>query len=605
MKKSFAKIGFSAAVVVVAALFLLPVSPVRASAAAERDTALVTPYQAETALVAPPTVVYEPKTAADFETLPADGAGRSPANVILRLNGKGEVVAEDGSAVGELLDVYRKLDRKIIPVVSVSDDAGANAFINFMSDELEVLDIAVHSRRVSLVKKVREALPSVRGIVEYAELEDRYTAVKESTEAGAMVLVLPQAVADAETVAYFQARFKTVWVRAESASKGDLCDCVFGGAYGVVTEDYGKAYDLLKELPAGYSRNIFNVGHRALPNIYNENSLGGIRGAVEAGVTHLELDGHLTKDKRIVIIHDDTINGATNGTGTIENMTLDEIRQYDLDLKTPHEKVPTFEEVIDLIKELNKARETHVVLLFEIKDNQKDFVEYMKKILDEKDFYEDIVIITFQNTEKQLDALKEQVPMIPTANLDSMSLTAWNGAMAALNGYHAGVSLSNSLYSKNYDRLLADHGFIGWFWTYAAERDVLNAAKQGVAGVTTNSAECYGDGIRYVYGTDVGDAGEEDIPAVGAAIALTAVNYRGETREVQGKVTYVEETEEGWRCFATYEDTFKDGTGRLIFARGVNYLRPEQKKGCGGVIGIGGGAAVLLLAGAALLCKKK
>lgn len=588
-------------------LVCMPVTGASAAAAPETDSDLVSPYVADTKLIGAPTVVFDLQKSSDMTRFP-DDRGRSPSNIILRLNDRGEVVGAGGQAIGDLYDVYGSLSHRVIPIVSVSSEAAADCFIGFMQSRLNVLDIAVHSTDASLVKRVREALPSVRGIVEYTEVgESLYPIVKESTEAGAMVVILPQKAADAATVSYLQARFKTVWVRAESGGYGDLCECIYGGGYGIVTNDFTAAYEALEKQEKGYTRNIFNVAHRAVPNLFNENSLGGIRAAMESGVTHLELDGHLTKDKHIVVIHDDTIDSMTNGSGTIERMTLEEIRSFELDVKQPHEKVPTFEEVLDLIKQLNAELKTDVVLVFEIKDNQKDFVENMKRILDEKQFYENIVIITFENTEHQLQALSEQVPQIPTANLDSISATNFARNLAKINTYRTGMDMSTGNYSAAYERTLIDHGFVGWFWTYSAAKDVFAAAEKGIVGVTNNSAECYGKQIRYVYGDDVKDAAEEDVPAVGAKIALKAVDYAGKISEVEGKVQYTEETAEGWRCFATFTEELPDGGSRLVYARAVNYLRPEAKSGgCGGVIGLGGGAlSAVLLLGAALLSRKK
>ena len=58
-----------------------------------------------------------------------------------------------------------------------------------------------------------------------------------------------------------------------------------------------------------------------------ENSLAAFRLAAEKGYG-IELDVHLTKDDRLVIIHDETIDRTSNGSGWVKDMTLDEIREY-------------------------------------------------------------------------------------------------------------------------------------------------------------------------------------------------------------------------------------------------------------------------------------
>lgn len=417
-----------------------------------------------------------------------------------------------------------------------------------------------------------------------------------------MTVILPQKCADAVTVNYLQARFKTVWVRAESAAFGDVADALFGGAYGVVAEDFSAVYDFMENTEAVYTRNIFNVGHRALPKKYNENGLTGLRAAMENGVTHVELDGHLTKDKRIVVIHDDTITAATNGTGTISSMTYEQLMKYDLDLHEPHEKIPTLEEVIDVISEYNAEKGADVVLVFEIKDDQKDFVQYMKAILDEKNFYEHIVIITFDGTEHQFSALREQVPWIPVANLDGIGETQFASRLGGQNALNAGFDLSNSNCTASYGKKLKDRGFVGWYWTYDAAANVFAAAKQGVLGVTNNEADCFRDEIRYIFGADAQKASADVVPREGGTLMVTLVRYSGENADAAGEVYKVEETERFWRIHVRYTEG-----ERTFYARPVYYYKPAAGGDLWWILTLAIAGAAIVVAGvsAAVILKKK
>ena len=51
--------------------------------------------------------------------------------------------------------------------------------------------------------------------------------------------------------------------------------------------------------------------------------------AVRVGSDGIELDVHLTKDGHLVVIHDETVDRTTNGTGEIRNLTLAEIKAMD------------------------------------------------------------------------------------------------------------------------------------------------------------------------------------------------------------------------------------------------------------------------------------
>src|SRR5215210_2034266 len=72
-----------------------------------------------------------------------------------------------------------------------------------------------------------------------------------------------------------------------------------------------------------------NLAHRGASASAPENTLEAFRIAVEAGAGGLELDVHLTRDGHVVVIHDDTVERTTGGTGSVAEMTFDELRAFD------------------------------------------------------------------------------------------------------------------------------------------------------------------------------------------------------------------------------------------------------------------------------------
>lgn len=80
-----------------------------------------------------------------------------------------------------------------------------------------------------------------------------------------------------------------------------------------------------------------------------ENSLAAVRASILAGADVIETDTHRTKDGKIVISHDESINNHTDGTGKITNMTLQAIRGYHLTDRNgdvTQEVMPTLEEFL-------------------------------------------------------------------------------------------------------------------------------------------------------------------------------------------------------------------------------------------------------------------
>ena len=74
-----------------------------------------------------------------------------------------------------------------------------------------------------------------------------------------------------------------------------------------------------------------------------ENSLSGIRAAIDLGADYVELDVRTTLDGRLVLMHDATVDRTTNGNGAVAQLTFDRIRA----LKLGNDQVPTFEEALD------------------------------------------------------------------------------------------------------------------------------------------------------------------------------------------------------------------------------------------------------------------
>jgi glycerophosphoryl diester phosphodiesterase len=72
-----------------------------------------------------------------------------------------------------------------------------------------------------------------------------------------------------------------------------------------------------------------NLAHRGASALAPENTLEAFRMAVEAGAGGLELDVHLTSDGQVVVIHDETVDRTTGGTGAVSDMTLEELRALD------------------------------------------------------------------------------------------------------------------------------------------------------------------------------------------------------------------------------------------------------------------------------------
>lgn len=99
------------------------------------------------------------------------------------------------------------------------------------------------------------------------------------------------------------------------------------------------------------------IAHRGYSAKYPENTLAAFRAAAELPIYGVEFDVHLTKDRHVVVIHDESINRTSNGVGFVKDMTLEELRKFDygswFSEEFTGEGIPTLSEVLAIYSNTN------------------------------------------------------------------------------------------------------------------------------------------------------------------------------------------------------------------------------------------------------------
>ncbi|MGR3220834.1 MAG: HEAT repeat domain-containing protein [Candidatus Anammoxibacter sp.] len=108
-------------------------------------------------------------------------------------------------------------------------------------------------------------------------------------------------------------------------------------------------------IPAIIRKNpVTFIVYRGIIEDTPENTMAAFKMAVELGATGLMVDVRMTKDKRIVLMQDETIDRTTDGKGRIDQLLYDELYLYDAgswkDSKFKWEKVPLLYEVLRFCK---------------------------------------------------------------------------------------------------------------------------------------------------------------------------------------------------------------------------------------------------------------
>lgn len=96
------------------------------------------------------------------------------------------------------------------------------------------------------------------------------------------------------------------------------------------------------------------VAHRGYSSKYPENTLAAFTAAADAGAHMIELDVCLSRDRRLVVMHDDTVDRTTNGSGAVKTFSWRQLSRLDagswFDPSFSGEKVPLLEQVLDAVK---------------------------------------------------------------------------------------------------------------------------------------------------------------------------------------------------------------------------------------------------------------
>lgn len=112
------------------------------------------------------------------------------------------------------------------------------------------------------------------------------------------------------------------------------------------------------------------IAHRGASDYAPENTFLAFDLAVQMAIRHLELDVHETADGQAVVIHDNTLDRTTNGTGPVSNHSLAEIKKLDAGSwfhpRFANERIPALVEILE-----RYGRRVH--LHIEIKGGSQEF----------------------------------------------------------------------------------------------------------------------------------------------------------------------------------------------------------------------------------------
>jgi glycerophosphoryl diester phosphodiesterase len=125
---------------------------------------------------------------------------------------------------------------------------------------------------------------------------------------------------------------------------------------------------------------VLKIARRGASGYCPENTISAFQKALEIDCDVIEFDIHQTKDRHIIVMHDENVAKTTDGLGNIRDLTLKELKMFH---EPNGESVPTLQGVFDLIK--NKKK-----MMLDIKDRGME--KALLKLISDNDLEEYIIV---------------------------------------------------------------------------------------------------------------------------------------------------------------------------------------------------------------------
>ena len=163
--------------------------------------------------------------------------------------------------------------------------------------------------------------------------------------------------------------------------------------------------------------------HRGVSSTHPENTLAAIAKACDIGALQTEIDVRRTSDGHLVLMHDESVDRTTSGTGPVSSMTLADIKSLDAGSwkseEFAGETVPTLPETLQL------CRERGMFLCIEIK--QDEIAPEVVRDVEAAGMLDNVIIIAFNfNNIAQVRQVNTRIPTgflvsrIPDGELDTI-----------------------------------------------------------------------------------------------------------------------------------------------------------------------------------------
>lgn len=160
------------------------------------------------------------------------------------------------------------------------------------------------------------------------------------------------------------------------------------------------------------------IAHQGGDGLWPGNTLYAFERAAELGVDVLEMDLHISKDGVLVLMHDESVDRTTDGAGSIEEMTLAELKTLDAGYSWSKDDGQTFPFrgqgiTIPTLEEIFQAFPDYRITI-EIKKTENSMAAPFCSMVREYEMQDKILVASFHD--ERTKEFREVCPEVATSS---------------------------------------------------------------------------------------------------------------------------------------------------------------------------------------------
>jgi glycerophosphoryl diester phosphodiesterase len=226
------------------------------------------------------------------------------------------------------------------------------------------------------------------------------------------------------------------------------------------------------------------IAHRGFSGAAPENTIAAVRAAIEINADMVEIDVTLTADGQIVVIHDETLDRTTDGSGRVSDFTRAELQQLDAGgwfaPRFAGERIPSLDAVLD-------ETEDRILLNVEIKSEAVDrgIVAKVASAIRRQGMIDQVVVSSF--SPKGLQEMNSAAPEIWTAVLYNTEFHTDRDPVEIVTDLGASVfNIKRQRLTRKMLRRCREHDIPVGLYTVNRPRRMRRLVKKGIDAIFTD-----------------------------------------------------------------------------------------------------------------------